>query len=140
MQNGFETVRNDFSNFTLKFEDWGEERMKQAGEEIKQLNADLNDLRIKLGKMQAALVAVGAIAVGTLPATGIIAALSGPLAPFVMVCTCSPMDRRKSKTDLTIFLDWRSSDRRYRCSYHYWFSFRHCQSVPFSTHSFPHEI
>lgn len=55
------------------------------GKDLKEATSKLGDLQNELARLKTAMLAMGVIAAASLPATGIIAWLSGPAAPFVIV-------------------------------------------------------
>ena len=75
--------------FKAQFGQWGKDKQGELRQDIEDLLADISDLNDKLGKLRISLLALGVGLGAGLAAAGIGLALSGPVAPFILVCPCS---------------------------------------------------
>ncbi|GFN12000.1 uncharacterized protein AtWU_01797 [Aspergillus tubingensis] len=81
----FDNLVNDFISFKAQFGQWGKDKQGELRQDIEDLLADISDLNDKLGKLRISLLALGVGLGAGLAAAGIGLALSGPVAPFILI-------------------------------------------------------
>ncbi|GAQ45050.1 hypothetical protein BO79DRAFT_179780 [Aspergillus costaricaensis CBS 115574] len=81
----FDNLVNDFILFKAQFGQWGKDKQGELRQDIEDLLADISDLNDKLGKLRISLLALGVGLGAGLAAAGIGLALSGPVAPFILI-------------------------------------------------------
>ncbi|KAH8112481.1 hypothetical protein DFH11DRAFT_1545834 [Phellopilus nigrolimitatus] len=85
LERSFSDLKFDFATFTGSFGGWAFDKEGADTKELEQARKDLETLRKELSELKIALFAVGGAAAASLPVTGILALLSGPFAPFVII-------------------------------------------------------
>ncbi|PLB44183.1 hypothetical protein P170DRAFT_450366 [Aspergillus steynii IBT 23096] len=81
----FESLINNFVSFTSQFSQWGKDKEQQLNDEIAEIDNQLVELTKKLADLQTSLISLGVgLGVG-LTVAGIGLALSGPVAPFILI-------------------------------------------------------
>ncbi|OGM42558.1 hypothetical protein ABOM_007947 [Aspergillus bombycis] len=81
----FESLIDSFVEFTAQFSSWGKDKEEELNNEIKEIDKQLVELAQKLADLKTSLIALGVgLGVG-LTAAGIGLALSGPVAPFILI-------------------------------------------------------
>ena len=101
IQESFNALVGQFATFEGSFTTWAVAKEGQLSRELIEAQKALGDLQEKLARLNTAMIAMGITAATSLPATGIIAWLSGPAAPFVIV-SCQLVDDLDRGTDLTV--------------------------------------
>ncbi|KAI1639326.1 hypothetical protein F4809DRAFT_596640 [Biscogniauxia mediterranea] len=81
----FDSLIDEFVKFTAEFSSWGKDKEQELKDEIKKLDEKLVDLTDQLAKLQTTLVALGIGLGAGLTVGGIVLALSGPVAPFLLI-------------------------------------------------------
>jgi len=85
MSERFQQLKDNFAVFTGSFSGWALDKEGQDTEKLKKAREDLADMNSRLSKLNIALYAMAGFTALALPATGVIAAMAGPFAPFVIV-------------------------------------------------------
>ncbi|KAH8104168.1 hypothetical protein DFH11DRAFT_197729 [Phellopilus nigrolimitatus] len=85
IMNSFNGLKDKFSEFIGSFSGWASNKEERDTKELEQVRKDLEELNEDISKLEIALIAVGAVAAASLPATAIAAAISGPFAVFVII-------------------------------------------------------
>ncbi|KAH8112479.1 hypothetical protein DFH11DRAFT_1728648 [Phellopilus nigrolimitatus] len=85
MEKSLNNLKSDFAVFIGSFSGWASDKEGADTKELEQARKDLDELRNELSKLRVALFAVGGVAAASLPVTGILALLSGPFAPIVII-------------------------------------------------------
>ncbi|KAE8405619.1 hypothetical protein BDV37DRAFT_281753 [Aspergillus pseudonomiae] len=81
----FDTLIDGFVEFTAQFSSWGKNKEQELNNDIKEIDKQLAELTQKLADLRTSLIALGVgLGVG-LSAAGIGLALSGPVAPFILI-------------------------------------------------------
>ncbi|KNG87642.1 hypothetical protein ANOM_003629 [Aspergillus nomiae NRRL 13137] len=81
----FDTLIDGFVEFTAQFSSWGKDKEQELNNDIKEIDKQLAELTQKLADLRTSLIALGVgLGVG-LSAAGIGLALSGPVAPFILI-------------------------------------------------------
>ncbi|ORY09357.1 hypothetical protein BCR34DRAFT_615842 [Clohesyomyces aquaticus] len=88
MEKGFHDLKDGFAVFTGSFQNWAADKKAQDEERLKNVMNEINRLNDKIRDITISLYTFGAIAAFSLPVTGVIAAMSGPAAPFVILGGC----------------------------------------------------
>ncbi|CAK46147.1 uncharacterized protein An12g03760 [Aspergillus niger] len=81
----FDALVNDFIVFKAQFVQWGQDKQGELRQDIADLLADIGVLNDKLAKLRISLLALGVGLGAGLAAAGIGLALSGPVAPFILI-------------------------------------------------------
>ncbi|GKZ74012.1 hypothetical protein AnigIFM60653_005286 [Aspergillus niger] len=81
----FDALVNDFIVFKAQFAQWGQDKQGELRQDIADLLADIGVLNDKLAKLRISLLALGVGLGAGLAAAGIGLALSGPVAPFILI-------------------------------------------------------
>ncbi|BCS02527.1 uncharacterized protein AKAW2_60791A [Aspergillus luchuensis] len=81
----FDNLVNDFISFKAQFGQWGKDKQGELRQDIEDLLADISDLNDKLAQLRIWLLALGVGPGSGLAAAGIGLALSGPVAPFILI-------------------------------------------------------
>ena len=85
MHSRFAKLKDDFAKFVGTFGTWAKDKEVEDNKIIAQLQKDIVDLQDTLAKIDTALNVLYMTLGATLPLTGIIALISGPFAPLVLV-------------------------------------------------------
>lgn len=78
--------------FKAQFAQWGQDKQGELRQDIADLLADIGVLNDKLAKLRISLLALGVGLGAGLAAAGIGLALSGPVAPFILVSAPVKLD------------------------------------------------
>ncbi|PYH71327.1 uncharacterized protein BO88DRAFT_451999 [Aspergillus vadensis CBS 113365] len=81
----FDNLVNDFIVFKAQFGQWGKDKQGELRQDIADLLADISDLNDKLAKLRISLLALGVGLGAGLAAASVGLALSGPVAPFILI-------------------------------------------------------
>ncbi|KAI0774070.1 hypothetical protein C8Q74DRAFT_806184 [Fomes fomentarius] len=89
MGDKFTGLIDTFTAFVSSFKTWAVQREEADGEKIKEIFKDIEEIDKKIHDIDVAMIAIGAALAATLPATGILAALFPPAAPWIMGIGCA---------------------------------------------------